>query len=101
MVTDALVSALIRDRRTRKGLNQQDLAERLGVARNTIIRWEQGDNPPTEAKRRQLAKHLGGTARDYEWDYEDFERRDRLTRIKLEVNAHLRRLMSGESLEGE
>ena len=96
IVNNALVSVLIRERRTRKGLNQQELAERLGVARNTIVRWEKGDNPPTEQKRKQLAKHLGGSAKDYQWTEEDFARHDRLAQIKIEVRAHLRRLMSGE-----
>ena len=39
---------------------------------------------------------LGGPPADYEWSELDYERRDRLTRIKLEAEAHLRRLMAGE-----
>jgi len=29
--------------RTNKGLSQQDVADRLGVARQTVIKWEQDD----------------------------------------------------------
>jgi transcriptional regulator with XRE-family HTH domain len=90
------VSQLIRERRNRKGWRQDDLAERLGVARNTIIRWEKGNNQPDEPQRRKLAATLGGSPPDYEWSELDHEQHDRLTRIKLELNATLRRLMAGE-----
>jgi putative transcriptional regulator len=90
------VSQLIRERRNKKDWRQSDLADKLGVARNTVIRWEKGDNPPDLPQRRKLAKILGGTAEDYEWTELDHERHDRLLRIKLEVRATLRRLMAGE-----
>jgi transcriptional regulator with XRE-family HTH domain len=95
----SFVSLLIRERRNRKGWRQDDLADRLGVARNTIIRWEKGDNQPDEPQRRKLSTTLGGSPADYEWSELDYERRDRLTRIKLELDAHLRRLMAGEPAE--
>lgn len=95
-MTTTYVSQLIRERRLRKGLNQIELAERMGVARNTIIRWEKGYNPPTEPQRKKLAKELGGRPSDYEWSDIDHEQHDRLARIKLEARAYLRRLMAGE-----
>lgn len=33
----------IRSERARLGLSQDDLAEKLGVSRQSIINWEQGD----------------------------------------------------------
>lgn len=39
----------IRDGRTALGLNQQDLAERLGVAEATLSQWEAGDQIPSRA----------------------------------------------------
>jgi transcriptional regulator with XRE-family HTH domain len=81
------------------GWRQDDLAEELGVARNTIIRWEKGNNQPDEPQRQKLAATLGGSPTDYEWSEADHERHDRLTRIKLELDAHLRRLMAGETGE--
>ena len=92
----AFVSQLIRDRRTEKGLNQLDLAERIGVARNTVIRWERSANQPTLPQRKKLARELGGQPSDYEWSEADHAHHDRLAMIKLEVNATLRRLLAGE-----
>lgn len=98
MMTDMYVSQLIRDRRNRKGLSQVDLAERLGVHKNTIIRWEKAVNEPTPTMRKKLSRDLGGRPQDYEWTATDHERHDRLAKIKLELNATLRRLMEGEEL---
>ena len=38
--------ALIRPLRREKGLTQEQLAERLGVSRRTVSRWETGSNLP-------------------------------------------------------
>jgi transcriptional regulator with XRE-family HTH domain len=39
----------IHDARTRLGLTQQQLAEKLGVTRTTVTMWETGANtPPTK-----------------------------------------------------
>ena len=95
-MVETLVSQLIRDRRKDKGWRQSDLADKMEVARNTIIRWEKGANPPDEPQRKKLAKALGGQPADYEWQPYDYERHDHLARIKLEAAAYVRKLLSGE-----
>jgi transcriptional regulator with XRE-family HTH domain len=90
------VPLLIRERRDRRGWSQGELADQVGVTRNTINRWERGWNPPTLPQRRKLSEVLGGTVDEYEWAEADFERRDRLTQAMIEVRALTRRLMAGE-----
>lgn len=41
------VGVNIRIHRTKKGLTQEDLAELLGVSRNTIYLWESGERLPS------------------------------------------------------
>lgn len=38
----------IKELRTEAGLTQEQLAEKAGATRMTVIRWERGDNIPTE-----------------------------------------------------
>lgn len=45
----------IRAIRQQLGLNQRDLAERLGVSKRTISRWETGSSQPHLVYREQLA----------------------------------------------
>jgi transcriptional regulator with XRE-family HTH domain len=94
--THSLVAKLIRARREMVGLNQEDLAERLGVARNTINRWERGHNPPTAPMRRKLARALGGIPADYEWGKPDHEEHDRRIQIELQIRR-LRRQLEDDS----
>lgn len=98
MSTTTLVSDLIRQRRTKRGLTQADLAEKVEVSRNTVNRWENADprSKPTEASRKALAKHLGGAAADYEWGDDDYERAERLERVRHEAARYVRQLLSGE-----
>jgi transcriptional regulator with XRE-family HTH domain len=97
MPTQTLVSQLIRERRTSKGLSQADLADRLGVARNTIGRWEGGiGNEPTPDNRKKLAKAIGGKPDDYLWSDDDYDKRDRLVHVRIAAAAYVRRLLSGE-----
>lgn len=49
--------ALIRRRRA-LGLNQEEAAEKLGVERSTLSRWERGENDPQPWHRRRLAAVL-------------------------------------------
>ena len=40
------ISKFLRDARLQKGMNQEDLAEQLGVTRQTISSWETGKSCP-------------------------------------------------------
>ncbi|WP_242637884.1 helix-turn-helix transcriptional regulator [Neobacillus sp. MM2021_6] len=42
--------------RVNKGMTQQDVADRLGVSRNTVIKWESGEVKPKELVIYALAK---------------------------------------------
>ena len=45
--------------RDRAGLSQMELAERLGVSRQAVSRWESGDTTPTMDKQKTLARIYG------------------------------------------
>lgn len=45
--------------RNKAGLSQMELAERLGVSRQAVSRWESGDTTPTMDKLKSLAKIYG------------------------------------------
>jgi tetratricopeptide (TPR) repeat protein/transcriptional regulator with XRE-family HTH domain len=49
-------------RRKAVGLTQEQLAERLGVERTTVVRWERGDTEPLPWLRPRLAEALGVSA---------------------------------------
>jgi tetratricopeptide (TPR) repeat protein/transcriptional regulator with XRE-family HTH domain len=49
-------------RRKAVGLTQEQLAERLGVERTTVARWERGENQPAPWLRPKVAKALGVSA---------------------------------------
>jgi transcriptional regulator with XRE-family HTH domain len=83
------VPGLIRQRRKEKGWSQFDLAEKVGVTRNTVNRWERW-NQPNPSHREKLAKVLGGTASDYEWKDSDFARRDQFLQSGIEVRSLIR-----------
>lgn len=45
--------------RNKAGLSQMELADRLGVSRQAVSRWESGDTTPTVDKLKSLAKIYG------------------------------------------
>ena len=49
-------------RRKAVGLTQEQLAERLGVERTTVVRWERGQTQPQPWLRPRLAAALGVSA---------------------------------------
>ena len=46
----------------KKKYTQEELAYRLGIHVNTLVRWERGDRNPTADKLKELASVLGTTA---------------------------------------
>jgi tetratricopeptide (TPR) repeat protein/transcriptional regulator with XRE-family HTH domain len=54
--------ARLAQRRKAVGLTQEQLAERLGVERTTVVRWERGETQPLPWLRPRLAKALGVSA---------------------------------------
>src|SRR5258708_16392530 len=58
-MTRGTFGAVLKGFRTRRGLTQQTLAEKLGVRRNTIGSWERGDFlPQSKGVVLELARHL-------------------------------------------
>lgn len=45
-------------RRVAQGWTAVQLAERIGVSKTTVLRWESGENSPTSEHVRELAKAL-------------------------------------------
>ena len=56
--------------RTEKGLSQQELADRLGVSRQTINAIEKGDYNPTIKLCIGICRVLGLTLNDLFWEEE-------------------------------
>ncbi len=48
----------LKEIRIRKGMTQVDLAKLMGVTMNSIARWEQGANKPSEENMDKLKKVL-------------------------------------------
>ena len=46
----------IKEMRTKRGMSQQDLADKLGVGRSTVTLWELGVNNPRADMLIELAK---------------------------------------------
>lgn len=53
------ISTQLRRARREKNLSQEELAERLGVHRSTLIRWESGLCAPPKEQEQALSKVLG------------------------------------------
>ena len=58
----------MREARGSKGLSQQQLADRLGVSRQTINAIESGDYNPTIRLCIGICKELGRTLNDLFWE---------------------------------
>jgi len=77
-----MTASSLRKLRGRSGLSQEELARRLGVARATVTRWENGTRRPSklaeialksvvEAKDARSWQALGGRALDEVWDNQE------------------------------
>lgn len=60
----------MKDARARAGLSQQELADRLGVSRQTINAIEKGDYNPTIRLCIGICRVLGLTLNDLFWEEE-------------------------------
>lgn len=56
---DKLIGTAIRSARKRKKMNQESLAQLLGVDRSTISKYETGDNPIDMSTFMQICDVLG------------------------------------------
>ena len=63
----------MKDARTKAGLSQQELADKLGVSRQTINAIEKGDYNPTIKLCVGICRVLGLTLNDLFWNEEEFE----------------------------
>ncbi len=73
--------------RKSKGLSQEELAEKLGVSRQAVSRWELGSTTPDLSNLKQLSEVLGVSA-DYliHDDYESDEDIPKVKETKLIIN---------------
>ena len=53
------IGQIIREKRTEKGMTQEQLAERLGVTGQAVSKWERDEAYPDIALLKELAKALG------------------------------------------
>ena len=60
----------MKEARAKAGLSQQELAEKLGVSRQTIIAIEKGDYNPTIRLCVGICRVLGLTLNDLFWEEE-------------------------------
>jgi putative transcriptional regulator len=58
-------------------MSQQDLAEAVGVSRQTINAIEKGDYNPTIRLCRAICRALGKTLNDLFWEEEDYEENEK------------------------
>ena len=63
----------MKDARTKAGLSQQELADKLGVSRQTINAIEKGDYNPTIKLCVGICRVLGFTLNDLFWNEAEFE----------------------------
>ena len=66
---DVAVGNRVRELRTRAGLSQTDLGEKLGVSFQQVQKYEKGANAISEFKARRICTYLG---KDYNLLQEEF-----------------------------
>lgn len=80
--------------RTKAGLTQEELGERIGVTRATIINWEKGASHPDAKEMGLLAKELKVNSEDLQTDEPNW--RDRYIQLLEKYNFCLERLANLE-----
>lgn len=60
-MSNRTLASQIRDARSLARLSQQDLADRVGVARQAVSQWERGEQTPTDANLGALRAVLGAS----------------------------------------
>ena len=68
----------MKDARTKAGLSQQELADQLGVSRQTINAIEKGDYNPTIKLCVGICRVLGLTLNDLFWNEAEFEKFEKM-----------------------
>ena len=54
-----MISSNIRILRKRENLSQEEFAERFGVSRQSVAKWESGESQPDLQKCREIAEYYG------------------------------------------
>ena len=67
-------NSAMKEARTQRGLSQQQLADIVGVSRQTVIAIEKGDYNPTINLCIRICRALGVTLNDLFWNAELFEK---------------------------
>jgi transcriptional regulator with XRE-family HTH domain len=90
----------LREWRENRGLTQQDLADLIGTARDTISKWETGDRGALPANAKRLASVLNVEVRDLAEDFESWISRvhsiPELRRMAKDLKAQWRELAAYE-----
>ncbi|NFV80036.1 helix-turn-helix domain-containing protein [Magnetospirillum aberrantis] len=63
--TDKQIGAKIRERRILSGLNQNQLAERVGITYQQLHKYERGHNRVSAGRLHQIAQVLGASISDF------------------------------------
>src|SRR5215211_2775178 len=86
----------LREWRENRGLTQQELADRIGTARDTISKWETGDRGAQPANAKKLAEVLSVEVRDLAEEFESWIGRvhsiPELRPIALDLKAECREM---------
>lgn len=84
----------LRNARQRKGMSQQDVADKVGVAKSTYSMWETGNREPNLMKIIALTKVLGVTGDELlgltppeETEYHDYEVKYGKERLRAYIEA--------------
>lgn len=78
----------LKELRTEKGLTQQELADKIGVSKLTILRWEQGQRDIKSDKAQQLADYFGVSV-GYLLGYSDYKSHNQIENLPISDDAEI------------